>query len=94
MVGRPSFRLLSRTGGRLTAASGAAAPAKPKAARATEVGEGSRGGRMPLGPARRENKKKRWAARTTRPKWFWVVLRKEKKGFQILIQRIIFKFKF
>jgi hypothetical protein len=34
------------------------APAKPKVARATEVGEDSRVGRMPLGPARRENKKK------------------------------------
>jgi hypothetical protein len=55
--GGASFRLLTRTGRRLTAASSAAAPAKPKAAQATEVGEGSRVGRVPLGPARRENKK-------------------------------------
>jgi hypothetical protein len=34
---------------------------------------------MPLGPAWRENKKKRWAARTTRPKWFWAALRKRKE---------------
>jgi hypothetical protein len=81
-------------------ASGAAAPAKSKAARATEVGEDSRVGwsgrvgQMPLGPARRENKKKRWAARTSGPKWFLAALRKRKKSFQILIQGIIFKFKF
>jgi hypothetical protein len=67
-------------------ASGTAAPAKPKAARATELGEDSRVGQsgwvgqMPLGSARRENKK-RWALRTTRPKWFWATLRKRKKRF-------------
>jgi hypothetical protein len=37
--GSASLRLLTRTGGWPTAASGAAAPAKPKAAWATEVGE-------------------------------------------------------
>jgi hypothetical protein len=54
--GGASLWLLTRTGGWPITASGAAAPAKPKAARATEVGEDSQVGRMPLGPARREKK--------------------------------------
>jgi hypothetical protein len=60
--GGGSLWLLTRTGGRPITASGVAAPAKTKAARATEVGEdsrvgrSSRVGRMPLGPARREKK--------------------------------------
>jgi hypothetical protein len=60
--GGGSLWLLTRTGGWPVTASGAAASAQPKAARATEVGEDSRVGRsgrvgrMPLGPARREKK--------------------------------------
>jgi hypothetical protein len=61
-----------------------------------EGSSGDRGGRrLPGGPewaggpnatwagAKRtkKNKKKRWAARTTGPKWFWAALRKRKKSF-------------
>jgi hypothetical protein len=69
-------------------ASGAAAPTKPKAARATEVGEDSRVGRsgrvgrMPLGPAWRENKKKEMGHKDV---WVEMVLgraqKKKKKVF-------------
>jgi hypothetical protein len=52
--GGASLRLLTLTGGWLTVASGAAVPAKPMAARATEVGEdpwvGRSGLRWPAGP--------------------------------------------
>jgi hypothetical protein len=87
-LGGASFRILTRTGGRLTAASGAAVPAKPKAARATEVGEDSRMGRsgrvgrMPLGPVRREQKKQK-KEMSRKDDWAEMVLgcaeKKEKK---------------
>jgi hypothetical protein len=61
-----------------------------------EGGSGDRGGRRlpggskwPGGPnatwagaeRKQKNKKKRWAARTTGPKWFLAALRKRKKKF-------------
>jgi hypothetical protein len=97
--GGASLRLLTRTEGRPTTTSNTAAPPKPKAARATEVGEDSwvgrsgRVGRMPLGPARRE-KKSEMGCKDDRAEMILGCAEKKKKVFQILIQGMIFKSKF
>jgi hypothetical protein len=51
-------------------------------------------GRMPLGPARRENKKIEMGRKDDRAKMVLGCAKKKKKFFQILIQGIIFKSKF
>jgi hypothetical protein len=96
--GGASFRLLTRTGGRLTAGSGAGQ---------AEGSSGDRGGRrLPGGPEWPGGPNATWAGaeRTKKTKkemgrkddWAEMVLgcAAKKKKIQILIQGIIFKFKF